>query len=148
MEKENLPEHERLKRELASSFNAHSTYLGSFVREEIMRSNFKVLKNINKPCRIKKGDVITSFEGTKSRPAVVVKVLRDSTILYMPLTSTENVHCMTPFKSRFFGEGCFAKSINICTEEYALEFFIGVFDNTRALNQAIKELKILVNSNL
>jgi hypothetical protein len=62
----------------------------------------------------------------------------------MPLTSSENVHCGTPYKSRFFGEGCFSKTISVCTEEYALFNFIGVFDNVRDINQAIKDFKKLI----
>lgn len=144
----NLPEHEKIKRDLANKFSSTSTYLGQFVKNEIINTNFKNLKSIQKPFQIKKGDVITAYEGVKARPAVVVKVLKDRTILYIPLTSTENIHCMATFKSRFFGEGCFTKSINTCTEEYALEYFVGVFDNMKALNKAIKDFKEMINNSL
>lgn len=145
-----MPEHERLKRDLANKFTGNSTYLGSFVKKEIMETDFKILKSsgMQKPFKIKKGDVITAYEGVKCRPAVVVKVLKDESVIYIPLTSTDNCHCMTPFYSRFFGEGCFTKSFNVCTKEYALEYFIGVFDNMKALNQAIKDIKEFINTNL
>ncbi len=144
----NLPEHEKIKRDLANKFTGSSSYLGSFIKSEIMNTNFKNLKSMQRPLKIKKGDVITVYEGIKSRPAVVVKVLKNRTVMYIPLTSTDNVHCLSPASSRFFGEGCFTKSINVCTEEYAIDYFVGVFDNTKALNQAIRDFKELINTNL
>lgn len=143
----NLPAHEVLKRKIADKFTNTSSYLGSHIRKEIMETDFKHLRSIHKPFQIKKGDVITVFEGTKSRPAVVIKVLKDRTVLYLAVTSTENIHCMTPYKSRFLGEGCFAKAFSICTEEFALENFTGVFDNMKALNLAMKDFKELINTN-
>jgi hypothetical protein len=140
---DNIPKHEQLKKELANKFTPTTTYLGNFVKQTIMQSDFKELKSIQPPQKIKKGDVfIAQFK--KPRPCVVVKVLKDSTCFYMPLTSSENVHCGTPYKSRFFGEGCFSKTISVCTEEYALFNFVGVFDNVRDINQAIKDFKKLI----
>lgn len=144
-----LPEHEKLKRDLASRFESQTTYLGSFIKKEIIETDFKQVKNnVQRPIYIKKGDVIISFEGKKARPSVIVKVLKDKTLLHIPLTSTENMHCMTPFKSRFFGEGCFTRAMSSCSEEYAIENFVGVFDNMKALNLAIKDFKHLINTNL
>jgi hypothetical protein len=131
----NLPEHEKVKRDLANKFTATSSYLGG-------------LRGVQRPCKIKKGDVITAYEGTKARPAVVIKVLKDGTVMYIPLTSTDNIHCMSPSSSRFFGEGCFTKSINVCSKEYALEYFVGIYDNMKALNLAIKSIKEFININL
>ena len=144
----NLPEHEKIKRDLANKFIPTTTYLGQFIKKEVMDTNFKNLRSMQRPSQIKKGDVITAYEGVKARPAVVVKVLKDGTVMYIPLTSTENIHCMTTFKSRFFGEGCFTKSINICTEEHAIEYFVGVFDNMKTLNKAIRDFKEMININL
>jgi hypothetical protein len=144
----NLPEHEKVKRDLANKFTATSSYLGAFVKSEIMNTNFKGLRGVQRPCKIKKGDVITAYEGTKARPAVVIKVLKDGTVMYIPLTSTDNIHCMSPSSSRFFGEGCFTKSINVCSKEYALEYFVGIYDNMKALNLAIKSIKEFININL
>lgn len=145
-----LPEHEKLKRDLAGKFTPSSSYLGSNIRQHIMESDFKILKNVHRPTKIKKGDIITVGGNTvvKSRPAIVVKVLKDRTVLYIPATSTDNVHCMTPFTDRFLKEGCFSRTLSVCTEDYALENFSGVFDNMKALNRAIKDFKEFINTNL
>ena len=143
-----LPKHEQIKKELAEKFTVNSNYLGSFVKQTIMQTNFKELKEMSRPTEIRKGDVITNYEGVKSRPCVVVKVLKDRTVLYIPLTSSENVHCLSNSKSRFFGEGCFTKSFSVCTEEFAIEHFVGVYDNMTAVNKAIKELKNFLNESL
>lgn len=78
----------------------------------------------------------------------MVKVLKDKSCLYIPLTSTDNIHCLIPYKSRFFGEGCFVKTISVCTEEFAKNNFIGVFDSIKDLNLAINKLKDFLNNNL
>ena len=144
---DNLPPHEKLKRELSNQFTANTTYLGSFVKNTIQQADFKELKGVQSPTKIKKGDVFIS-QFKKPRPCVVVKVLKDKTCLYMPLTSSDNVHCGTPYNSRFFGEGCFSKTLSICTEEFALYNFVGVFDNMKNINQAIKDFKKLVAEEL
>lgn len=150
MEKEvYIPNDEKLKRELIEKFTTNSTYLGSFVKQVISQTDFKVLRvENNRPSFIRKGDVIILPEGAKTRPCVVVKVLKDRTVVYIPLTSTENVHCLTPYKNRFFREGCFTKTFSVCTEETAIENFCGVFDNMKDLNRAIKELREFTIQNL
>ncbi len=150
-EKQIYPKHEELKKELLSKFTAHQTYIGSFVKDVITKADFKNAlesKVQNAPSNIKKGDVITTYEGKKSRPCVILKVLKDNTCIYIPLTSSENVHCLIPYKSRFFGEGCFSKSFSVCTGEFAIKNFVGVFDNMKQLNLAVKELKQFFNENL
>lgn len=143
-----LPKHEQLKRDLMDKFTSNSSYLGSHVKLTIQQFDFKTLNDgVQKPKYIKKSDVILVWEGVKRRPAVIIKVLKDRTCIYTPMTSTENIHCLTPFNSRFFGEGCFTKTVSVCTEEFAIENFAGVFDNNRDLNVAIKNLKeFLVDS--
>jgi len=145
---DNTPDHEKLKRELLNKFTGTSSYLGSYIKDEIQKTDFKHLKSIQKPNIIKKGDCLIVQEGAKTRPGIVVKVLSDRTIIYIALTSTENVHCLTPYKNRFFGEGCFSRSFSVCTEEYALNNFVGVFDDNKTLNKAIKDLKDFVNNSL
>lgn len=145
---DNTPDHEKLKRELADKFTASTTYIGSHIKTEIQKTDFKHLKSIQKPSIIKKGDAIVVQEGAKTRPCIVAKVLSDRTVIYIALTGSENVHCMTPFKSRFFSEGCFSRSFSVCTEEYALENFVGIFDDNKTLNRAIKDLKDFVNNSL
>lgn len=144
-----IPNHEKVKLDLLSKFVGTSSYLGSHIRAEIQKTDFKVLKDNNqKPSEIRKADCIVVKSGIKSRPAVIVKVLKDRTCIYIPVTSTENVHCLTPFKSRFLGEGCFSRNFSVCTEEFAIENFVHVFDDTKALNQAIKDLKEFINKSL
>lgn len=142
------PKHEKIKLELAEKFTATNTYLGSHVKQTIMQADFKELKEIQKPTYIRKGDVFVGYEGKKKRPNVVIKVLKDRTILYIPLTSTDNVHCLSESKSRFFGEGCFSKSFSVATEEFALENFVGVYDDMKVINNAVQELKKFVNKNI
>lgn len=139
------PPHEKLKKDLVAKFTPQSTYVGSHVRQVLMESDFKILKqNSHPPQYIKKGDVIVLPQGSKSRPNVVAKVLKDRTVVVIALTSTDNIHCQTPYTSRFFGEGCFCKGFDVCTEEKAIHNFIGTFDNMKALNQAIKDMKNFV----
>jgi len=146
---ENFPPHEKLKRDLADTFTPTHTYLGSFVKKTIMEADFKVLKQSNNPPKyIKKGDVLILPEGSKTRPCVVIKVLKDKTVLYIPLTSTDNIHCLSASKSRFFGEGCFTKTISLCSEEVAIQSFVGVYDSPKVLNNAIKEIKKFYAENL
>jgi len=151
MEEIKHPKHEEVKRELLSKFTGHQTYIGSFVKEVITKTDFKSIQEsrvTNPPEKIKKGDVIIVTEGTKTRPAVICKVLKNGTCIYIPLTSSENIHCLSYSKSRFFGEGCFSKSFSVCTEEFAIRNFVNVYDNMKDLNKAIKELKQFLNINL
>lgn len=146
-----IPKHEEVKRELLSKFTVHQTYLGSFIKDVIAKTDFKSIQESrasHPPEKIKKGDVIIVAEGTKTRPAVICKVLKDGTCIYIPLTSSENIHCLSPSNSRFFGEGCFSKSLSVCTEEFAIRNFVSVYDNMKDLNVAIKELKQFFNINL
>lgn len=138
--------HEKLKTELRDKFQSETSYLGSRIRQIIMESDFKVLKQpTNPPQEVKKGDVFIVGTVKKPRPAVVIKVLKDRTIVFTTLTSTENIHCLSPYYSRFFGEGCFTKTIDVCDEGYVIRNFAGVFDNSKALNEAIRKLKMFYN---
>lgn len=144
---ENTVEVTKIKEELIEKFIPTATYSGKQITHIINQFNFRTAVNA-KPISIKKGDVIRVRSASKVRPACVIKVAKDRTIFYIHMTSTDNIHCMTPIKSRFFGNGCLTKSFDICTEEYAIENFIGVMDDTKAVNQAIKDLKALINDNL
>ena len=101
-------------------------------------TSLTVLRQI--PERIKKGDVIIIRMGVKSRPSVVVKVLKD--VFYvMPLTTTEDNMNLVETYSRIFGKGYFSRAITAVDKEYAFNNWAGVYDNTRALNRAIKAIK-------
>lgn len=141
-------EAQEFKDELNSKFISTATYSGKQIAHIINQSSVKALHNRLKPNEIRKSDVITVKTASKVRPAVVIKVLKDRTVVYIHLTSSDNIHCMSPSKSRFFGEGCFTYGFSICSEEYAIDNFIGVYDNTKAVNQAIKDLKTFFNNSL
>lgn len=143
-----IPQHEKLKQELMAKFTGNTTYLGSYIKAQIQGTSFKDISPINKPSRIMVGDIILSYEGVKSRPSVILKVLKDNTCIYATLTSSDNIHCLVPFNSRFFGEGCIGKSLNICTHEFALEHYIGIFQDNNAVKTAKKELKEFFTNNL
>lgn len=144
-----LPYFEQVKRDLIEKFSKEKTYLGSFIKDEITKVSFKPnQRSENIPTYIKKGDVFISQEGAKNRPCVVLRILKDRTIIYTTLTSSDNIHCLSESSSRFFKEGCFCKTLSVCTEQYALDNFVGVYDNMKAVNNAIKELKNYIINNL
>lgn len=144
-----VPKHEELKKNLISKFGDKPTYSAKHIQQTISHADFKILDDKNKPNFIKRGDVFISFgENNKPRPCVVLKVLKDKTVLYTTLTSTENIHNLCRFKSRFFSEGWFSKHISVCTEEMAINKFVGVFDSISDLNKATKMLKDYLKNNL
>ena len=136
-----VPKHEEFKRGLLSKFEHNKNYSGKDIRSKIEQTDFRELVTVSRPSYIKREDGFISFFGVKSRPCVVLKVLKDRTVIYTTLTSTENVHCLCTYKSRFFGEGCFSKVLSVCTEEFALEKFVSIFDSPADVNKAVKLLK-------
>ena len=90
--------------------------------------------------KIKKGDVISLMVAQKRRPCVVCKVEKQIA-WYMSLSSTEDYMNVYPSKSRFLGNGWFSKQIGCCHVGIAMSNFIGVYDNPKHLNKAIKALK-------
>lgn len=148
MDKEILKTEAReFKDDLIANFQPTITYSGKQIAHIINGLSLKSLTP-NKPSKIKKADVFTVKTASKTRPAVVLKVLKNRTVIYCHLTSTENIHCMTPYDNRFFGKGCFSYSFSICTEEYVIENFIGLFDDIKTVNRAIKDLKEFFVNNL
>jgi hypothetical protein len=101
-------------------------------------------KEVPKPNTLKKGDIFTTFVGSKSRPVVICRVLGDI-VVGIPLSTTEDELTLMPFKSRFLGENYMSKMLITSTYEHAMENFAGVFDNNGVLNKAMKELKIFYN---
>lgn len=92
------------------------------------------------PLSLKKGDVYSIIIGKKSRPTVIIKVLKD-TVLSIPLSTTKDELNLCEYSSRFFGKGYFSASIITSKSEYAHSKFLGVLDNNRCLNNAINEMK-------
>ena len=89
---------------------------------------------------LKKGDVITHMVGTKVRPCVVAKVTLN-TCWVVPLSSTEDELNLYESKSRFFGKGHFSKAIVSVKMDFAKSNFIGVYDNPKRLNRALRAIK-------
>lgn len=131
--------------QIQDRFKDTLTYTGKNVKQ-ILADLEEVKMNI--PSKVKRGDVFLSYEGKKKRPCVVIKVLKDESVLYIPITSTVNVHNLCSFNSRFFGQGWFCKNLNVISLAHVLENFIGVFDSPRDLSKGIKELKEFINSSL
>lgn len=133
------------KKEVMDGFINHQTYLGSEIKTRI---NSISMERREAPTIIKKGDVFIDYVGVKSRPCVVIKVKKCGMVIGLPLTSTENIHNLIPYSSRFSGEGWFCNTYIITTEEHIRNHFAGVFDNMKNLNEAIKALKEFVGKNI
>lgn len=128
-------------KEISEKFQVGLTYTGKNVKTILESVSLDSLKTVTAPSKIKKGDTfIHMVANGKARPCIVIKVLKGDRIVYIPLTSTKNIHTLNSYKSRFFGEGYFANHVSICTTDYVRKQFVGIFDNTRALNLAIKEI--------
>lgn len=101
--------------------------------------------------KLKKGDVFSYAYGKdvnkKPRPAVIVKVL-DEIVLAIPLSTNPGHMELCESKSRFFRDCWFTKHLISCHIDVAKERFLGVYDNPKRLNRAIKELSIFINQNL
>jgi hypothetical protein len=97
------------------------------------------------PEYFKKGDVFYTGVGTKRRPAIVVKVLKDR-VFAIPVTHEDGIFSLLTFHSRFLGDGYLTNNIVSANILYVRENFLGVFDNNKALNQGIKLLKEIINS--
>ena len=130
------------KKEVLDSFQANQSYLGSFIKDKITSISAKGVSGT--PISIKKGDVYVSYCGTKKRPCVVVKILKD-VVVGIPLTSGENIHSSVPYKCRFFGEGYLGKTIDIASKEYISNYFVGVFEDRKAIKLALEGIKEFVN---
>lgn len=112
----------------------------TFTKSEVKAIVNSLKKEISKPDRLKKGDVYVSSVGGKRRPVVICRVLGDI-VIGIPLSTTEDVLNLMPFESRFVGHHFMTKQLITSTYEHAMENFTGVFDNNRAINKAVKELK-------
>ena len=134
----------KTKSEIIATIDITKTYIGSFVVQKIKEVD---CDDTHLPTVLKKGDVIKLESGIKVRPCVIIKVYKDF-VIAIPLTSTENIHNLCVSSSRFFGEGWFSNTYVIVPIGLALERFIGVYDDMKVLNNAIKELKIFIEKNL
>ena len=96
------------------------------------------------PKTIKKGDVYSSYQGVKRRPVCVIKVL-DGVVYGIPMTTTKDKMFLCEHNSRFFRDGYFTNQIVSASVEYVNYNFLGVLDDTKNINVALKMLKELFN---
>ncbi len=110
----------------------------SFSRNEITYIIQQVKTYPLPPTKYKKGDVIIIKDTlSKRRPSVVIKQL-DNTVVVMSLSTTKDDLNLIPYTSRFYGTGYINNHIMTLPLHYANDNFIGVFDNTKVINKAIK----------
>ncbi len=96
---------------------------------------------------LRKGDVYIQRIGEKRRPVVIIHI--DEELVYgIPLSTTQDDLNLCESKSRFFGEGYFAKQLVSAPLDYVRHNFGGVYDSPKVLNTAIKELKKTVEKAL
>lgn len=139
-----------VKEKLVEGIVAHNKYNGQYLIDKVNTTDLNIHKvptNKTIPTHVKKGDVFYSLAGSKVRPCVVVKVLKDE-VIFITLTSSDNSSALIPSKSRFFGEGYFGKTLSNAPIELVLNRFLGVYDNPKNLNLAIKEIKKYFIDNL
>lgn len=134
------------REDVLKKINPTSTYIGSAVKGFI---NEVTCEAKTAPDFFKKGDIIKvgSSQSDKKRPSVIVKVAKDY-VVSIDLTTTENLRVLCESKSRFLKDSFFCNSYTITPIDLAKESFIGVYDNMKVLNQAIKELKVFISKNL
>lgn len=134
------------KQDILNKINPNTTYIGTAVKAFVNEVSFETQYF---PSQLKKGDVIkvNCQDSGKIRPSVIIKVTSEFTIS-IPLTSTENVHNLCESSSRFFKDGFFCKNYVVTPIEKAVNNFIGVYDNPKLLNQAIKELRVFIVKNI
>ena len=127
---------------MLDSFQANQSYLNSFIKDKITSISAKGVSGT--PISIKKEDVYVSYCGAKKRPCVVVKILKD-VVVGIPLTSGENIHSSVPYKCRFFNEGFLCNTIDIASKEHVKTYFAGVFEDKKAIKEALENIKEFVN---
>lgn len=131
------------KLEVLNSFQPTQSYIGSHIRSSINSIDGK--HDGFSPSKFKKGDCYTSYNGTKKRPCVIVKVLKTH-VIGIPLTSDDNIHASIPFNCRFKGKGYFTNTIDIAENIYVRNNFAGIFEDKKAIKLAIESVKQIVNS--
>ena len=135
----------KTKTEIIESIDPTKNYQGSFLIARIKEVD---CDNKIPPKYLKKGDVIAISSGVKIRPSVIIKVTKEY-VVCIPLTSQSNcVNKMSESKSRFFKDGYFCNTFEVVDIEVAKSQFIGVYDNMKLLNNAIKELRLFIVKNI
>lgn len=99
----------------------------------------------NQPTKLKKGDILSLNLFGKCRPVIVVKEIKNYCIV-IPMSSTEDSLNIHSFNSRFYGEGYFNMQLLTLKLEHMQDKFIGVLDDNKNLNIAIKKLRQYYNN--
>lgn len=84
---------------------------------------------------------------SKSRPYVVVKVLKD-TVIAIPLSTTKDNLNLMPSKCRVLKEGYFSKQFITVHKDLALRNWVVIYDNHRMVDKAVVALKKYLNESL
>lgn len=93
------------------------------------------------PIKLKKGDIISITDSLgKDRPAVVIKVTKDSCIC-LGMSTTPDQLCFHKCNSRFNPKSYLTTNLLVLKLEDALINYVGMYDNTADLNRAIVEFK-------
>lgn len=98
--------------------------------------------DLTRPSTIKVGDVFIAQGGAKKRPYVVISVRQKSNIVIaVPLTTTDDELALTPFTSRFFGNGWFTSQLMTVKIAFVIENFAGVLENRAVIRKFKNDLK-------
>lgn len=95
---------------------------------------------VARPETIQRGDMFLQRIGTKFRPCVVIRVMEES-VLYVPLTTTNNCNAIMECTSRFFKGSYFTNSVLTCPLDHVFSYFIGVYGRNSDIPKLKRVLK-------
>lgn len=102
----------------------------------------------SKPSKLKKGDLFLGFSvNGKGRPMVIAKIVGD-TAYCIALTTTEDEYTLIPHQSRFLEPGFYCNNFILVRTSQITKSFLGIADDTRNLNKAIKLIKEKIKKDL
>lgn len=137
------------KAEVIAKIINTSTYIGTAVKTFINEVHCE--ERLQPPSIFKKGDVIrvrVNNTSDKARPSVIIRVFAEY-VISIPLSTCEDLNNLCESTgSRFLKEGWFCNIYLVSPISYANENFLGIYDNNKSLNNAIKELKLFINKNI
>ena len=115
----------------------------NYTKTEVTHLINSICFKVPPPITFKRGDVIRA-DTSKPRPTVIINIIGDL-VYTIPLTSTEDSMNLCKSNSRFFNKDgkqmYFSHGILVYKIAYAMDNFLGVYDDNKSLRLAIKELK-------
>lgn len=90
--------------------------------------------------KIRKGDIFINKVVNKNRPMVVIRAGEDVSWC-IGLTCSSKKHAIVPYTSRFLEDGSISTLVNTVENEKIRENYIGMFEDKKSLNEAIKYIK-------